>query len=77
MQGRSLASRTTKRKTLRRTNRASYGERGINAQEPTCDGIDTTSWKRVITIPIDIKCVDIDYSKFYSVRPNIKIFTDI
>ena len=50
---------------------------GINAQEPTCEGIDITSWKRVNTIPIDIKCVDIDYSKFYSVKPNIKIFTDI
>ncbi|MEI6554976.1 MAG: hypothetical protein WCL70_05280 [Paludibacter sp.] len=34
-----------------------------NAQEPTCDGVDTTHWKRINTIPINSGCVDVKYYK--------------
>jgi hypothetical protein len=50
-----------------------------SAQEPTCEGVDTIHWKRINTIPIDFgsKCIDVDYRKSYSIKPNIKIFTHL
>lgn len=42
---------------------------GINAQEQTCNGIDTTHLKRIKTIPIDDKCVKVKYSKSNQASP--------
>ena len=50
-----------------------------NAQEPTCEVVDTTHWKRINAIPIDFgfKCIDVDYRKFHAIKPNLKIFTHL
>lgn len=53
---------------------------GVNAQQiPTCEGVDTTHWKRISTIPIDYgyRCIDVDYRKFYFINPAIKVYTHL
>jgi len=30
----------------------------VSAQEPTCEGVDTTNWKIINIIPIDYRCVN-------------------